>query len=137
MKIRKMVFTLMMLCCFIPSAGFGATQTYTFVNDCPAPVTVTINQYPMTESGEVRGNVLTRTLGPINAGGSTSVNRPSGNLVPMQIDAAYASSPQTSVLPLRCSGTPVQCIQSFTATFRMNGTMCVMSSDQSVWSVFF
>ena len=136
MKIRRIVLGLVMLGCFIPSAGLAATQTFTFVNNCTEAVTVTITQYPMAEDGTVRGPAMTRTVGPILANGSTSVNRPSGNLVPTQLDATYASLTQPTVLPLKCSGTPVQCIHSFTATFKMSGTMCVMSSDQTVWSAF-
>ncbi len=136
MKIQKAVFGLVMFCFLAPSAGFCATQTYTFVNNCDAPVTVTVQQYHMTESGEIRGTVVQHSVGPINTNGSTSFDRPSGNLTPVEIDASYYSGPsQLSVIPLKCNGTPVQCIQSFTVTFGMNGTVCLMSSNQSAWQM--
>jgi hypothetical protein len=135
-KIQKVVFGLVMLFLWAPSAGFCATQTYTFVNNCNAPVSVTVQQYHMTESGEIRGTVVPRNVGTINTNGSTSFDRPSGNLTPVEIDASYYSGTSPlGVIPLKCAGTPVQCIQSFTVTFKMNGTVCLMTSNQSVWQM--
>mgnify|MGYP007040061471 CR=1 FL=1 len=135
-KIQKVAFGLVMLCLLAPSAGFCAKQTYTFVNNCDTPVSVTVLQYHMTESGEIRGTLVPRSVGPINTNDSTSFDRPSGNLTPVEIDASYYSgTSQLGVIPLKCTGTPAQCIQSFTVTLKMNGTICLMSSNQSVWQM--